>query len=433
MFVNYNKKIEIKYNVDVVVAGGGPSGVAAAVYAKRAGANVMLIEGSSCLGGLGTSGLVPAYMQFTDGIHFLADGFGREILERMWNIDGQVEKQIYSIKVEALKKAYDELMEEANIPFLLMTRIIDVDASDSKINYLICSGKSGIYAIKAKIYIDATGDGDICTWSGATYEKGDAKGNMMAGTLCTIWSGINWEEVQKPDTRKLEEAFNDNVFSNEDRHLPGMWKVGNTLGGGNIGHTFGVDGTDERSLTKALIWGRKSIREYEKYYKEYLNGYNNMELVISASMLGIRETRRIIGDYIMTLDDFINRATFDDEIGRYSYPVDIHASDTSKDSFENFHKEYKAFRYKKGESYGIPYRALLPIGLSNVYVVGRCISTDRYMQSSIRVMPGCYITGQAAGHAAAMAVQGDCNTRNVDVSKLQKKLKAQGCYLPNCK
>lgn len=433
MKVNYNKELEIRYDVDVIVAGGGPAGVAAAVYAARAGADVMLIEGSACLGGLGTSGLVPAYMQFTNGVDFLADGFGREILDRMWDIGEKIEKSRYSIKVEALKKAYDELMQEAKVPYLLMTQVIDVDAKDGKTNHLICSGKSGVYAARAKVYIDATGDADICAWSGAKYEKGDNNGNMMAGTLCTLWGGIHWDKVKKPDNRMLEEAFENQVFSNDDRHLPGMWRVGDKLGGGNIGHVFGVDGTDERSLTEALIQGRKGIKEYEQYYKEYLTGYEDMELVVSGAILGIRETRRVIGDYVMVLDDFINRASFDDEIGRYSYPVDIHAADSSKDSFDDFFKNHTSLRYSKGESYGIPYRALLPVGLSNVYVVGRCVSTDRYMQSSIRVMPGCYITGQAAGCAAAMAAKSDCDIRNIDVSGLQKAIKAMGGYLPNCK
>ena len=432
--VIFHKEIDVKYDVDVLVAGGGPSGVAAAVFAKRAGADVMLVEGTASLGGLGTSGLVPFFMHFTNGVDFLADGFGREILERMWAIGGKVDKSQYSIKVEALKKAYDEMMENADVPYLLMTQIIDVEAEDEVVKYVVCSGKSGIYAIKAREFIDATGDGDLCAWAGAPYEKGDEKGSMMAGTLCTLWGGIDWDKVKKPDTRELEKAFEDGVFTNEDRHLPGMWKVGDKLGGGNIGHTDGVDGTDEESLTKALIHGRKSIREYEKYFKEYLaDGYKDMELVVSGAILGVRETRRIMGDYKMGLDDFIKRAVFDDEIGRFSYPVDIHASKASKENYDTFLNENTSYEYKKGESYGIPYRALLPRKIKNMFVVGRCLSCDRYMQSSIRVMPGCYITGQAAGAASALALEAGNDIRKVDVGKLQKKLKEMGAFLPNAK
>lgn len=431
MKVSFNRDLDVRFSVDLLVAGGGPAGVAAAIYAARQGVDVLLIEGSACLGGLGTTAMVPAFMQFTNGDEFLADGFGREILERMWKLGGKVEGNPYSIKLEPLKRAYDELMEESNVPFQLMTQIIALKAKEGIVDHIICSGKSGIYAIKARMFIDATGDGDLSMMAGAPYEIGDSDGNMMAGTLCSLWGGIHWNHTKNPDSRALNLAFEDGVFTNHDRHLPGMWRVGDKLGGGNIGHTFGVDGTNEASLTKALIWGRKSMPEYEKYYREYLDGFEDMELVATGAALGIRETRRIMGDYVLVLQDFIDRATFDDEIGRYSYPVDIHASDTSKDSFKNFEKDHRGFRYKRGESYGIPYRTLLPKGIKNMYVVGRCMSTDRYMQSSIRVMPGCYITGQAAGYASSLALKNDCDIRNVDVEKLQKGLKSMGAFLPN--
>ncbi len=431
--LTFQREIEIRHNVDVLVVGGGPAGVAAAVTAARQGARVFLAEGSACLGGAGTTALVPAFMQFTDGVNFLAAGIGEEILNKMWQYGGKVDGWNYSIKVEALKRVYDDIVMEAGVDFALHTQMVDVIAADGKVEYVIFAAKSGMFAVKAKIYIDGTGDGDLCAWAGADFEKGDEDGRMMAGTLCSLWANINWDKVKKPDTRRLEDAFKDKVFTYEDRHLPGMWRVGETLGGGNIGHTFGVDATDERSLTKSLVWGRKSLVEYEKYYKEYLDGYENMELAATGAQLGIRESRRIMGDYVMLLDDFMNRADFEDEIGRYSYPVDIHGSDASKESFAKFEKEYYNLRYEKGESYGIPYRILTPKGLSNVLVAGRCVSCDRYIQSSIRVMPGCYITGQAAGAAAAIAVEKDTDTRGFDVGELQLRLKKLGAYLPNFK
>jgi hypothetical protein len=194
-----------------------------------------------------------------------------------------------------------------------------------------------------------------------------------------------------------------------------------------------VDGTDERSITKALVYGRKLMDEYEVYYKKYLTGYEDMELMATGSLLGIRESRRIMGDYVLNLQDFLNRRVFEDEIGRYSYPVDIHASDASEESYTKFEREYTTLRYGPGESYGIPYRCLIPQNLENVLVAGRCVSTDRAMQASIRVMPGCYITGQAAGAAAALAARKEITTRQVKVSELQKLLKEMGAYLPNYK
>ncbi|MCJ7549707.1 MAG: FAD-dependent oxidoreductase, partial [Anaerolineae bacterium] len=225
--------------------------------------------------------------------------------------------------------------------------------------------------------------------------------------------------------------FADNVFSVQDRHLPGMWRVGEGIGGGNVGHTFGVDGTSERSLTAALLWGRKSLSEYEVYYKHYLEGFEDASLVATGALLGLRETRRILGDYVLALDDFNTRAIFEDEIGRYNYPVDIHASTPSSEDFAKFTEEFRQLRYKDGESYGIPYRVLTPLGLDNVLVAGRCVSSDRFMQGSIRVMPGCYITGQAAGVAASIAASRETDVHAIDVKQLQAKLKTMGAYLPN--
>jgi hypothetical protein len=158
-----------------------------------------------------------------------------------------------------------------------------------------------------------------------------------------------------------------------------------------------------------------------------------MELVATGSLLGIRESRRILGDYVLGLEDFRKRAVFDDEIGRYAYPVDIHASKPEEKCYVKFVEEFRELRYKEGESYGIPYRSLLPKGLANVLVSGRCLSADRYMQGSIRVMPGCFITGQAAGMAAALAVERKADPRGIVIAELQGRLKKIGAFLPNCK
>jgi hypothetical protein len=258
----------------------------------------------------------------------------------------------------------------------------------------------------------------------------------MAGTLCSLWADIDWSAVNQggraSDESRLEDAIRDKVFTHEDRHLPGMFRVGQHTGGGNIGHTFGLDSTDERSITEALLGARKSLLEYERYYKHYLKGFEQMELVATASQLGARESRRILGDYVLNLQDFKSRAVFPDEIGRYSYPVDIHAAKPDLASYERYAEDFKHLRYGAGESYGIPYRCLVPQQLTNVLVAGRCVSTDRYMQSSLRVMPGCFITGQAIGVAAAMCAQQDCDPRGVTAAELQRRLKNAGAFLPNC-
>lgn len=434
--VTIRRRIPIRHEVDVFVAGGGPSGVAASVAAARHGAKVFLAERQNCLGGMGTAGRLPIFMRFSDGVNFLAGGMGKEILSRLQNAGGTGPDSDRTIRAEVLKRVYDALLLKARVRFTFETRLIDVQVKGDEVTLAILAAKSGIFAVKAKTFIDCTGDGDLAAWAGAPVEKGDEEGNMMAGTLCSVWADVDWEAAKKfglgNQEKLLPEAFKDKVFTHEDRHLPGMYRVGRNLAGGNVGHTFGVDGTDERSVTEALLWGRKLLVEYQRYYKEYMKGFENMELVASGAMLGIRESRRIMGDYVLTLEDFKKRAVFEDEIGRFSYPVDIHAAKPGDADYQKYAEDFRTLRYEKGENYGIPYRTLVPRKLRNVLVAGRCVSTDRYMQSSIRVMPGCFITGQAAGVAGAIAVDKGTSTRGFPVSELQQRLKKMGAFLPNC-
>jgi ribulose 1,5-bisphosphate synthetase/thiazole synthase len=432
--LHFHRTIPVRHEVDIFVAGGGPSGVAAALAAARLDKSVFVVEGQACFGGMGTSGLVPAFMRFTDGVNFLADGIGREVYTRLKQYSDLPDDRpasSVSINVEALKRVYDDLMQESGVDFTFNTQVIGIQDAQDHITHAICAAKSGLFAVKAKIFIDCTGDGDVAVWAGAPYEKGDAQGNMMPGTLCSLWTNVDWSNASRQQGKALEQAFADGVFTIKDRHLPGIWPVGTHVGGGNIGHTFGVDGTDERSLTTALLWGRRSMQEYRRYYAEYLQGFENMQLVATGALMGLRETRRIMGDYILCLDDFKNRAVFDDEIGRYAYPVDIHASSPDEASYKQFEEEFRTLRYKNGESYGIPYRILTPRGLDNILVAGRCVSTDRFLQGSIRVMPGCYITGQAAGVAASIAADKEISVHDMDVQQLQKALLSLGAYLPN--
>ncbi len=433
--MQYSRKLEIKYDVDVFVAGGGAAGVAAAVAASRGGKSVFLAEATGCLGGMGTTGLVPAFAPFSDGVNTVASGIGFEIKQSLKNtvpVNSSDWGSRWSIiDTEELKREYDRLLKSENISFSFFTSVCDVVCNDSRVEAVVLAAKSGMFAAKAKIYIDCTGDGDLCALGGGDFEIGDESNCVMPGTLCSLWANIDDDKVGGGQSEFIEQAYDDGVLSFKDRHLPGMYFRRNSVAGGNIGHTFGVNPIDERSLTEAMVWGRQSMVEYEKYYKTYLEGYENMTLCSTACVLGVRESRRIKCDYMLNFEDYMKRAVFDDEIGRYCYPVDIHVMNTGDKEFERFSKEYD-IRYDKGESYGIPYRSLVPDSFSNVLVAGRCIGTDRQMQASVRVMPGCFITGQAAGAAAALACETQ-DVRQVDMIKLQNALINLGAYLPNAK
>ncbi|MFA4944554.1 MAG: FAD-dependent oxidoreductase [Lentisphaeria bacterium] len=438
--VQWRQELPVRHDVDVFVAGGGPAGIAAAVAAARQGAQVFLAEGQACFGGMGTSGLVPVFMQFADGVNFLAAGIGREIYDALWDSGAAYPadqrdnpNRTANIRAEALKRLYDRLVAAAGVQFSFLTQVIGVEAEDGFVSHAVCAAKSGVFAVRAKLFVDATGDGDLAAWAGAPFEKGDAEGNLMPGTLCSLWAGVDWPAVYASKMcpqAYVPEGLKAGLLTVPDLHLPGMWQVGEQVGGGNIGHLFGVDGSDERSLTAALLHGRRSLLEYEQFFKKILKGYEKMELVATAALPGIRETRRILGDYLLNVEDFKARAVFPDEIGRYAYPVDVHPSKPDAANFKAFEEEFTRLRYQPGENYGIPYRCLTPQKLHNLLVAGRCLSADRLMQGSVRVMPACFITGQAAGTAAAMLAGGGGDIHTLDVAALQQRLKAAGAFLP---
>lgn len=446
--VRFSRMVPVKHDVDVFVAGGGPAGMAAAVTAARQGVRVFLAEGQACFGGMGTAAGLPMFCAPTDGVHITSAGFGTEVYERLMAAEGvlpelrskpltEIEPLFYN--PEALKRVYDDLAEESGMTFSLCTQFLDVEVEAGHVRRAICAAKSGLFAVTARIFVDGTGDGDLSARAGAPFEKGDEHGDLQPPTLLSLWCDVDWNQArsaghgvwqqEKVLRRALQEQTG--ILSTPDPHLPGMLPIGPHAAWGNIGHLFGTDGTDETSVTRALIRGRRLVLEYERFYRQYVKGFERIQLVGTGSVLGVRETRRILGDYVLGLEDFKRRAVFPDEIGRFSYPVDLHATRPDPEVFRRFEHEFRTLRYRPGENYGIPYRCLTPRQLENVLVAGRCLSSDRYVHGSVRVMPGCFITGQAAGMAAALAATGNGRTRDVPVPELQRKLVAMGAYLPH--
>ena len=431
--IEYHREIPVKHDVDILVTGGGPAGCAAAWSAAKMGAKVLLIDGQGALGGMGTAGGVPAFMQFGDGVNFLAGKFAEKLVERMQKSDGINPKKIpednrcgIGIKAEVLKLVYDDMLLEAEVKLSFFTQLIDVRVNNRNVTDAICAAKSGVFAIRAKVYIDCTGDGDLCAWAGAEFEKGDDEGNMMPGTLCSLFCNIDFEKmrVNPVDVQEvLKKAIKEGILSVPDLHLPGIMDLGGGVGGGNISHAFGLDSTNEQSLTEHIIDSRRRLMEYENFYKKYRKGCDDMQLVATGALMGSRESRRIVCDMRLELSHFKDRASFEDEIGRYCYPIDIHMSKPDEKLYAKFEQEFfEDYRYEKGESYGIPYRCLIPRSLDNVLVAGRCIGSDRYIQGSIRVMPGCYITGRAAGLGAAKAIEHSTQPRNAPIKEITSQL-----------
>ena len=428
--MQYTKNLEVRYHADVMVIGGGPAGVTAAVAAARRGKKVLLVEATGALGGLGTTGMVPAFAPFSDGVNMLCSGIGLEIRKQ---VSKQFQPETYwtPIEAEELKRTYDAIVQEAGVQVLFFTTLADVIVSGRHVDCAVFTSKRGLCAATADVFVDCSGDGMLAALAGGEFELGDENGAVMPPTVCSLWAGVDRKAYKGMSvTEHLEPAIADGVFTFADRHLTGLYPKESEAYGGNIGHIFDTDCLDEESMTQAMMWGRKSLQEYLRFYREYVPGCDNIELISTASMLGVRETRRIRCDYMLGVQDFLERAEFEDEIGRYCYPVDIHVMNTDEEEYKRFLEEYnKSLHYEKGESYGIPYRSLIPVSFDNVLTAGRCMGTDRQMEASIRVMPGCYITGQAAGTAAAMACDGSGDVRSVDVKALQKALLDGGAYL----
>ncbi|MDD4773641.1 MAG: FAD-dependent oxidoreductase, partial [Eubacteriales bacterium] len=286
--LTYRKRIPVRHQADVFIAGGGPAGVAAGVAAARQGADVFIAETYSAFGGAGVNMLVPAFMTFGDGENFLAAGIGREVYDYIASKSPESFKKHcpMSIPVETLKRCYDDMIADSGARFQFHTSVIDVIKKDGIIEYAVCAAKhadgESLFAVRAKVFIDCTGDGDLAVYAGAEYEYGDEEGKVMPATLCGIWAGIDWPRVVRPDSRALEDAFADGVFTHEDRHHSGMWRIADLsdrpdsgIGGSNVGHVYDINGADAADLTRGIVAGRRQLPEYRRYYRESLSGYEN--------------------------------------------------------------------------------------------------------------------------------------------------------------
>ncbi|MDD5677293.1 MAG: FAD-dependent oxidoreductase [Kiritimatiellae bacterium] len=438
---------------DVIVAGGGPSGCAAATAAAREGARTLLIEATGALGGMGTMGLVPWFCGYSDRKQIIARGLAERIYDACREGTPHAKKQLaanplasLAIDPELLKRVYDKMVLSAGVKVLFQTQVCAVEKdTENTVGALIVANKRGLSAYRAGMYVDCTGDGDLAAWAGASVEKGDAAGKMQPATHCFMITNVddyglsNGPRIHYYDPASpMHKALQDDAFPLiVELHSCSM-QVGPGAYGFNTGHVFDVDNTDPESVSAALMQGRQMAAQYRDAFAKYHPAFANAFLAATGGLLGARETRRIMGDYRLVVEDYLAARSFPDEICRNSYGIDIHWSKEQTLAFTRKSiEELKQINtqlarpLKPGESVGVPYRCLTPHGLHNVLVAGRCISTDRQTNGSIRIMACCLTTGEAAGLAAAMAAAGGRNTHKVDTERLRQKLKAYGAFLPD--
>lgn len=416
-------RIRLDGSWDVIVVGGGPGGCTAAIAAAREGAKVLLIEATGQLGGMGTAGMVPAWCPFSDGEKIIYRGLAKKIFnESKKGVPHEPAGKLdwVNINPEYLMKVYDRFVTESGTQVLFFSRVAAVEkSSDDTVDAIIVANQLGLTAYRAKVFVDATGNGDLAVWAGAGYLKSDT---LQDSTLCFALANVNGDKFygglhsDNPKSPIHKVVGPDGKYPLTGHHFC-MNLIGPNVVQFNAGHIH-ADTTDPRSVTEAMMTGRQIAQQYLEACQEACPDiFGNAFVVKTASLLGTRDGRRIIGDYIFTKEDWNARRTFEDEIGRNSYFLDVHKSG------------FKPVHYGKGDSHGIPYRCLTPKGLKNVLTAGRCISTDEEAFGSLRVMPPCLVTGEAAGAAAAFAIRDSrCDVHAVDVQALRARLRAEGQY-----
>lgn len=418
----------MKYNTnyDVIVCGGGPSGCCAAVAAARAGVKTLLIEATGAPGGMGTMGMVSAFAPFTDGEKPIYRSLPVEVLNRYRQRVGIPEYQWDWVKIspEDLKRVYDCMLDESGVDIIYQSIVCDSETKDGKITDITVAGKNGLTKYSAKVYIDCTGDGDLATYSGVPYEYGE-DGEVQSASLCFAVSNIHTDKID----RKINSNFNDGIWPEviADGKYPLVCRhfipasFGDTIIV-NGGHLCDVATDDAEKLSRAYTLGRETAEQYHRALKEYMpEAFGDSYLVTTAPLMGIRETRRIKGRYTLTLKDYAARKSFDDEIAKNSYWLDCHPSGKT-----NNHSEIRKFdNYKKGDSHGIPFRCLLPINIDNLVAAGRCISVERIVLASTRVMPNCLATGEAAGTAATLAVKRSTDVCLISGAEVRKIIESK--------
>lgn len=446
---------------DVVVIGGGPGGVPAAIAAARRGASVMVIEHYGFLGGLASAGMIGPLFGYNtaQANELMLGGIPLEIIHELQSLGGAPqEKNISWIGVpfepEMMKHALERLaVRTGKIQFLLHTHAVGVIRKDSMIDSVIVENKSGRGAVKGRVFIDATGDGDVAALAGCEFTKGRAidGATQSMGTKFRI-GGVQSmsEEQRKQSTEIFRKAIDEKAVPVYHPFAGEVSEYGTSLRMNEATPTVTRargDGTNAEDLTRNEIQLRADTLEIVEFCRKNIPGFENAYLMATPPQIGVRETRQITGQYVLTGNECLDKVRFDDGIVRGSWFMDIHCPMGFKGSRswccdknckmptsckvrnEHFETLYDNLYLENGTYYEIPYRSLTPKGMDNLLISGRCISADHGAMASLRVIGTCFAIGQAAGTAASMALQQETQPGKLDGRTVRETLVKDGVPL----
>lgn len=408
--IERKKEIPVKGEFDVIVCGGGPAGIAAAIEAGRTGARTMLIENNGCLGGVWTSGSLTWILDYHHQQGILKE-ITAELTRRGAKSPINTGERAYSFDLEQMKLLLDELCQETGIALRFHTRVCNALVENGRLTHIITESKSGREAWKAAIFIDATGDGDLAAQAGCSFDFGDPAHNNATQpfSLLGIVTGIEFEEIKDcalsasqpaiESKRNLLAAIQKGGFEPSYRQ-PSLHPISNNLFKLMCNHEYGFSAINADDVTKATIIGRHELWNVINALKNVGGPWKNIRLVSSAEQIGTREGRRIHGRYTVSENDLRDGIFHPDAIAEVRFGVDVHSVEKKSD---NTNVSYS--RGIKSKPYTIPLRALIAKDVDGLILAGRCISGDFIAHSSYRVTGPVTTIGQAAGRAAAVSAK----------------------------